>query len=716
METQAEVTVTDSGLEEAQQVIKPLTDLGNPDYYINRELSHLQFNIRVLEQALNEEYPLLERLRFLLIFSSNMDEFFEIRVAGLMEQIEFGREYIDLGGMKPTDVLNEISRLTHEQVEKQYQILNEQLLPALAKENIRFLRRSQLDEQQIAWVHHFFYQQIMPIVSPIGLDPAHPFPRLANKSLNFIVELDGQDAFGRETGMAVIPAPRSLPRVVKLPDEVCKGGDNYVFLSSIIHQHAEDLFPGMKVKGCYQFRITRNSDLSLEEEVDDLALALKGELQSRRYGEEVRLEIVDNCPKPLTDFLLKKFGLSENELYSVNGPVNLTRMMDVCNMPDRSDLQHRAFTPGFPKELLTKRGKLSDHVLEAVKKNDILLMHPFQSFTPVVDMLRQAAKDPDVLAIKQTLYRTGARSEIVNALVEAARNGKEVIVVVEIRARFDEEENLILAQRLQEAGAIVVYGVVSFKTHSKMMLIVRREGRKIQRYAHLGTGNYHAGNARLYTDYSLLSCDRDLTNDVHKLFQQLTGMGKALRVKKLFHAPFTLKKKLVDLINHEIAMAKEGKPAKIIIKCNSLTEPVVIRALYKASQAGVEVDMVVRGICCLRPGIPGLSENIRVRSVVGRLLEHTRVFYFENGGDFRVFGSSADWMVRNLDMRIETCFPIEDPKLALRVKKELEGYLRDNCRSWELLPDGSYERIKPRRGQRRHNAQDRLLEQLAANY
>ncbi len=713
MDTKTEVAVADSRVNETQPEIKPLTDLNNPDYYINRELSHLQFNMRVLDQALNDEYPLLERLRFLLIFSSNMDEFFEIRVAGLMEQIEFGREYIDLGGMQPQDVLKEVSRFTHEQVEKQYKIFNDQLLPALAKENIRFLRRQQLSEQQVAWVHHFFYQQIMPVVSPIGLDPAHPFPRLANKSLNFIVELDGQDAFGRETGMAVIPAPRSLPRIVRLPDEVCDGGDNYVFLSSIIHQHAEDLFPGMKVKGCYQFRLTRNSDLSLEEEVDDLASALKGELQSRRYGDAVRLEIVQNCPKPLTDFLLNQFGLTEDELYAVNGPVNLARMMDVCNMPGWADLQHSQFTPGFPKDLLTKRGKLSDHVLEAVKKNDILLLHPFQSFTPVVDMLRQAAKDPDVLAIKQTLYRTGARSEIVDALVEAARNGKEVIVVVEIRARFDEEENLILAQRLQEAGAIVVYGVVSFKTHAKMMLIVRREGRKIQRYAHLGTGNYHAGNARLYTDYSLLTCDRDLTNDVHKMFQQLTGMGKALRVKKLFHAPFTLKKKLVELINQEIAAAKEGLPARIIIKCNSLTEPVVIRALYKASQAGVEIDMIVRGICCLRPGIPGLSENIRVCSVVGRLLEHTRVFYFENAGDFKVFGSSADWMVRNLDMRVETCFPVEDPKLALRVKRELETYLRDNCRSWQLLPDGTYERNKPRRGQRRYNAQDKLLEQLA---
>ena len=551
----------------------------------------------------------------------------------------------------------------------------------------------------------------MPVVSPIGLDPAHPFPRLANKILNFIVELDGKDAFGRETGMAIIPAPRSLPRFVRLPQHVCPdGGDHFLFLSSIIHQHAEDLFPGMNVKGCYQFRLTRNSDLSLEDDdVEDLATALQGELLSRRYGDAVRLEVVDNCPRYLSDFLLNQFGLTEEERYEINGPVNLTRLFDVCDIENHTEKQFTPFTPGYPKGLPTK----SDRLLDTIAKGDVLLMHPFQSFTPVVDLLRQSAKDPQVLAIKQTLYRTGSRSQMVDALVEAARHGKEVTVVVEIRARFDEEENLKLARRLQEAGAIVVYGVVGYKTHSKLMLIVRREGRKVVRYAHLGTGNYHAKNARLYTDYSLLTCDPDLTSDVHKVFQQLTGMGKAMRVKKLLHAPFTLKKGLLERISHEAERAKNDEKAHIIIKVNSVTEPMMIKALYKASQAGVKIDMVVRGICCLRPGIEGLSENIRVFSIVGRFLEHTRVFYFYNGGEEQVLCASADLMIRNLDKRVETCFPVENPKLVIRIRKELESYLSDNTRSWTLKSDGTYDRKRPVRNQKERNAQQFLLENLS---
>ena len=708
------MTETASSTEQATADIPAppvISDLDNPEYYINRELSHLQFNIRVLEQALNEDYPLLERLRFLLIFSSNMDEFFEIRVSGLKQQIEFAREQVGLDGMQPAEVLKEISRLTHEHVARQYAILNDVMLPALANQGIRFIRRHQLTEKQASWVKNFFFQQVMPIISPIGLDPAHPFPRLANKILNFIVELEGKDAFGRETGMAIIPAPRSLPRIVQLPDHLCeKGGENYLFLSSIIHQHAEDLFPGMTIKGCYQFRITRNSDLSLDDEVDDLASALQGELLARRYGDAVRLEVADNCPRPLADFLLRQFALTENELYEVNGPVNLTRLMDVCNSPTHTDLQFRPFSPGFPKGL----PKNSDRLFDTIAQEDVLLLHPFQTFTPVVDLLRQAAKDPHVLAIKQTLYRTGANSEMVDALVEAARHGKEVTVVVEIRARFDEEDNLKLARRLQEAGAIVVYGVVGYKTHTKLMLIVRREGRRIVRYAHLGTGNYHAVNARLYTDYSLMTCDKDLTNDVHKVFQQLTGMGKAVRVKKLFHAPFTLKKNLIDLINREAENAREGRPARIILKANALTEANVIKALYKASQAGVKIDLVIRGICSLRPGIEGLSDNIRVRSIVGRFLEHTRVYFFQNDTEPKVFCSSADLMIRNLDHRVEACFPIENPKLATRVKKELDLYLTDNTGSWKLLSDGSYEQSRPVRNQKPRNAQQALLETLAS--
>lgn len=686
-------------------------DLNNPEYYINRELSHLQFNIRVLEQAINEDYPLLERLRYLLIFSSNIDEFFEIRVSCLKQQIEFAREQVGLDGIHPVEVLKEISRLTHEHVFRQYAIFNEIMLPALAEQGIRFIRRQRLTEKQISWVKTFFFQQVMPIISPIGLDPAHPFPRLANKILNFIVELEGKDAFGRETGMAIIPAPRSLSRIVCLPDNICEqGGENYLFLSSIIHLHAKDLFPGMTIKGCYQFRITRNSDLSIDDEVEDLASALLGELLARSYGDAVRLEVADHCPRHLSDFLLRQFALTEDELYEVSGPVNLTRLMDVCNSPNRSHLQFKPFTPGFPKGL----PKSIDRRFDAIRKEDILLLHPFQTFTPVVDLLRQAAKDPHVLAIKQTLYRTGANSEMVDALVDAARHGKEVTVVVEIRARFDEEENLKLARRLQEAGAIIVYGVVGYKTHTKLMLIVRREGRNIVRYAHLGTGNYHAANARRYTDYSLMTCDKDLTNDIHKVFQQLTGMGKVVRVKKLFHAPFTLKKSLIDLINWEAEHAREGRTAHIILKANALTEANIIKALYKASQAGVKIDLVIRGICSLRPGIEGLSDNIQVRSIVGRFLEHTRAYYFQNDTNPKVFCSSADLMIRNMDHRVEACFPIENPKLISRIKKELELYLTDNTSSWRLLSDGSYEQNRPTRNQKPRNAQRTLLEILAS--
>lgn len=687
-----------------------ISDLNNRKYYINRELSHLQFNIRVLEQALNEDYPLLERLRYLLIFSSNTDEFFEIRVSGLKQQIEFAREQVGLDGIRPTEVLKEISRLTHEHVARQYTIFNDIMLPALEEQGIHFIRRHRITEKQTLWVKNFFFQQVMPIISPIGLDPAHPFPRLANKILNFIVELEGKDAFGRETGMAIIPAPRSLPRIVCIPDNLCeKKGESYMFLSSIIHQHAEDLFPGMTIKGCYQFRITRNSDLSLDDEVDDLALALQGELLTRRYGDAVRLEVADHCPQHLADFLLRQFALTEDELYKVAGPVDLTRLMDVCSLPNHGDLQFKPFTPSLPKGL----PKNSARRFDAIQKEDVLLLHPFQTFTPVVDLLRQSAKDPQVLAIKQTLYRTEANSEIVDALVDAARHGKEVTVVVEIRARFDEEENLKLARRLQESGAIIVYGVVGYKTHTKLMLIVRREGRHIVRYAHLGTGNYHAVNARLYTDYSLITCDKDLTNDVHKIFQQLTGMGKVVRVKKLFHAPFTLKKNLIDLINREAEHAREGRMAGIILKANALTEVNVIKALYKASQAGVKIDLVIRGICSLRPGIEGLSDNIRVRSIVGRFLEHARVYFFQNDTEPKVFCSSADLMIRNLDHRVEACFPIENQKLAARVKKELGLYLTDNTGSWQLLSDGSYEKNRPIRNQKPRNAQQTLLETLA---
>ncbi|MEE9099638.1 MULTISPECIES: polyphosphate kinase 1 [Pseudomonas] len=706
--TEVVVAETTEATPPPPEVAVPAVNVDDSALYIHRELSQLQFNIRVLEQALDESYPLLERLKFLLIFSSNLDEFFEIRVAGLKKQITFAREQAGADGLLPHQALARISEQVHEQVARQYSILNDILLPELAKHDIRFIRRRYWTPKIKAWVRRFFRDEIAPIVTPIGLDPTHPFPLLVNKSLNFMVELEGLDAFGRDSGLAIIPAPRSLPRIIRLPEDVAGAGDNYVFLSSMIHAHADDLFHGMKVKGCYQFRLTRNADLSVDaEDVEDLARALRGELFSRRYGDAVRLEVVDTCPTHLSNYLLKQFGLAESELYKVSGPVNLTRLFSVTGLASHPELQYPPFTPAIPK-LLQKK----ENLFNVLGKLDVLLMHPFESFTPVIDLLRQAAKDPSVLAIKQTLYRSGANSEIVDALVEAARNGKEVTVVIELRARFDEESNLQLASRLQQAGAVVIYGVVGFKTHAKMMLILRREDGELRRYAHLGTGNYHAGNARLYTDYSLLTADVALCEDLHKLFNQLIGMGKTLRMKKLLHAPFTLKKNLLEMINREAAQAAEGKPAHIMAKVNSLTDSKVIRALYKASQAGVKIDLVVRGMCCLRPGVPGVSHNIQVRSIIGRFLEHSRIYYFLNGGDEKLFLSSADWMERNLDMRVETCFPVEGKKLVQRVKKELESYLADNTQAWVLQADGSYVRQSPSGNQNARNSQAILLERL----
>ncbi|MCG8517594.1 polyphosphate kinase 1 [Marinobacter sp. CA1] len=673
--------------------------------YFNRELSHLQFNYRVLQQALDPTHPLINRLIFCCIFSSNMDEFFEIRVAGLRQQIKYGRESTGPDGILPNQLLNEISQVAHQYITEQYDIINNVLIPEMEKENIHFVRRREWTPAQVEWVQRYFEEEILPVVNPIGLDPSHPFPRLVNKSLNFIVELDGKDAFGRETGMAIVPAPRSLPRLVRLPDEVCDGGDNLVFLSSMIHAHADQLFPGMEVKGCYQFRLTRNADLELEDDLEDLASALRGELLSRRFGDGVRLEVADNCPEELVQFLLREFGLTERDLYKVHGPVNLTRLMAVGGLVDRDDLTYPGFSPSVPKKI-----RNAEAMFDAIRQKPQLLLHPYESFTPVIDFLRQAAKDPQVLAIRQTLYRTGADSEIVEALMDAARRGKEVTAVIELRARFDEAENLELASRLQEAGVIVVYGVVGFKTHAKMILIVRREEGRLKRYVHLGTGNYHAGNARLYTDYSLLSCDDALGDDVNKLFQQLTGMGKALKIKKLFHAPFTLHKKLIELIDRE---AEYGENGHIIFKINALTEPEVMLALFRASQAGVRVDLIIRGICCLRPGVPGLSENIHVRSIIGRFLEHTRVYSFGNNGKPEIYCSSADGMVRNLINRVEVAFPVDDRDLAERLRSDLDAYLHDNCQSWELQPDGQYIQNHPAEGEERFASQLVLLERLA---
>ena len=697
---------SEQGVNEQGAVDLNSSDFNNPDYYLNRELSLLQFNLRVLEQAMDENHPLMERLNFLLIFSSNMDEFFEIRVAGLKNKLETHTGQPGPDGMLPDELLKAISAITHEAVDRQYRILNDVLLPALREEGVDFLRREDWTEAQIEWVKKYFREQIYPVLTLIALDPSHPFPRLVNKSLNFIVPLDGKDAFGRSTGLAIVPAPRSLPRLIRIPDEISEGGDdNFVFLSSMIHAHVSDLFPGMKATGCYQFRVTRNADMEVDEEVEDLASALKGQLLSRRYGDEVRLEVADNCPRHLMHYLLEQFELTEEDLYEVNGPVNLARMFTSVNRPR---LHYPPFTPKLAPAV-----KKNETIFDAIDQGDILLHHPYESFQPVINLLAEAARDPKVLAIKQTLYRTGTKSEILDHLETAARNGKEVTAIVELRARFDEESNIEGARRLQEAGAIVVYGVVGYKTHAKMLLVVRRDGDGIKRYVHLGTGNYHTKTTKLYTDYGLMTCEKSMGQDVHKIFQELTGMGKAARLKQLKHSPFTLHPSVIEWIEFETEQALAGKPARIIAKFNSLTEENIMQALYRASQAGVEIDLIVRGICCLKPGIPGLSENIRVRSIIGRFLEHTRIYHFHHGGDDLVYCSSADWMDRNLFNRVETCFPVNDPVLKAQILEQgLHIYLRDNTRAWELQSDGRYQRAQPQEGEASFIAQQSLLDTL----
>ncbi|GJM04558.1 MAG: polyphosphate kinase [marine bacterium B5-7] len=678
-----------------------------PEFYINRELSLLEFNRRVFEQAKDENNPLLERLRFLCIASTNLDEFFEIRVSGLNQQVKYGSVQTGEDNLTPAETLKKISEIAHELVEEQYKILNEVLIPELSREKIRILRRAQWKPKLSRWVKRYFNRELIPILSPIGLDPSHPFPRVLNKNLYFIVTLEGKDAFGRESGYAIVQAPRSLPRVIEVPKEYSTRTHDFILLSSVLHDHVGELFPGMRVKGCYQFRVTRNSDLFVDdEEIDDLLRALEGELPSRRYNDAVRLEVADNCPTDIMNFLLDQFKLTEDALYKVNGPVNLNRLLQLHDLVDRPDLVYPGFTPDIPPRLLK-----ATNIFETLHNGDILLLHPFQSFAPVVDFLRQAANDPAVLSIKQTLYRTGSDSAIVKALKDAARAGKEVTVVIELRARFDEEANIELASDLQEAGAHVVYGVVGYKTHAKMIMVVRREGRSLRRYVHLGTGNYHTRTARLYTDYGLLTADQAVGEDVNKLFHQMTGLGRATKLKKILQSPFTLHKAILDYINHEINNAKAGKEARVIAKMNALVDPEIIRALYEASMAGVKVDLIIRGICCLRPGVKGVSENIQVRSIIGRFLEHTRIYYFHNDGDPNLYCASADWMPRNLFHRVEACFPIEEKRPRDQVIKfGLLNYLADNTQAWILQSDGSYRHAKSGNAKPR-SAQQVLLEQ-----
>ena len=681
-----------------------------PDHYINRELSALEFNRRVMQQAADSNVPLLERLKFLCIVSTNLDEFFEIRVSGLKQRAEAGSVPTGPDMLTPQQLIREIAQIARGMVTQQCRLLNEELIPAMAREGIRFIRRDNWTDVQRDWLKRYFQKQVEPTLSPISLDPARPFPRILNKSLNFIVGLEGIHAFGRPCRRAIVQAPRSLPRLIRLPQHLAGPNNNdFVFLSSVIHAFVDTLFVGMEITGCFQFRVTRNSDLYVdEEEMENLMRALEGQLASSRYGAAVRLEVAYRCPDELTRYLLDVFGLDQNDMYQVDGPVNLDRLMTVYSECERNDLKFPPFTSGTQKCL-----RNNPDIFSLLRKQDVLLHHPFESFGTVLELVQAAAKDPEVVAIKMTLYRTIPDSRIVDYLVEGASAGKEVTVLVELRARFDEATNISLANRLQEAGAHVVYGIVGFKTHCKLTLIVRQEEGKLTRYVHLGTGNYHPETTRMYTDYGLLTTNKGISYDVHQVFLQLTSMMQTPPLNRLLQAPFQLHESLLAMIDREAANASAGGNGHIVAKLNALVEPEIIRALYKASSAGVLVDLIVRGICCLRPGVPGISDNIRVRSIVGRFLEHSRVYYFYANGDEEVFCSSADWMDRNVFRRVEIAYPILDSESKARLIGDLDLYLSDNTNAWQLMPDGSYRRLSPTAGERLLSAHDSLLERLA---
>lgn len=678
--------------------------LKSPSLYNNRELSVLEFNQRVLALARDKKIPLLERLRYLCICSNNLDEFFEIRVAGLQQQKQSGVGGTGPDSLSPAEQLELIAAKTNRIVKQQYKVLNNELFPALKKRGISFPAPQRWSKKINAWARRFFDNELLPVLSPLGLDPAHPFPQLTNKSLNFIVELTGVDAFGRATTMAVVRAPRSLPRIIPVPPDLCGNKKWFVLLSTMIQCNMARLFPGLQTQEAYQFRVTRNSDLFLaDDDVADLRLALQDELNSRDYGQAVRLEVGSDCPPAIVQYLLQKFDLSQADLYRCNGPVNLNRLQKLPDMIYSAELK-------FP-ELVTKPTALDTtkgNAFSEIRKRDVLLHYPYDSSDAIVALLKRAAHDKKVLAIKQTFYRTGAESAYAEALIEAAQNGKDVTVIIELRARFDEEANIALAARMQRAGVQVVYGVVGYKTHAKMILIVRREKGKLARYAHIGTGNYHAGTSRLYTDVSVVTYNKIVTADVQRVFNQLSGLGKAANLNKLLHAPFTMHQKTVQLIDEQTQRANDGKPAVIKARMNSLTEPMIIRALYRASIAGVSVKLLVRGICALKPGIAGVSDNIEVFSVVGRFLEHSRVYAFGPSSEEEVYLSSADWMPRNMFHRVEIAVPVIDSKLRQRVVREtLNYYIADNQFSWKLQSDGSYKRRKP--GGDLFSAQEALL-------
>ena len=691
--------------------------------FFDRELSLLAFNERILALAQDEAVPLLERLKYLCICSSNLDEFFEVRVAGIKQQADSGVTGNDAFSLPSDIALEKIHEQAHKLVAEQYRCLNEQLLPKLSAEGIEFITRKKLDllEDQhnlkiSEWAEAFFDNEVMPILSPIKLQSGSPFPLTINKGLCVILQLQENKKDKKVPNIAITPLPRVLPRILRIPNELIDEEKfdidhdyRFIYLSTIIYRFAHKLFPNTKLKGCYPFRITRNSDLFVDPEaVDDLLQALAGELPSRRYGEAVRLEVSEESPDKINQFLLERFSLSKAFLYRSQGPVNLNRLIQLPNMINRSDLKFSKFKPKFPINLQENKS-----LFELLKKQDIFLHHPFESFLPVIDLLAQSAKDPDVLVIKQTLYRTGKDSIILDHLMDAARAGKEVIVVIELMARFDEETNITTATKLQQAGVHVVFGKVGRKTHAKMLMIVRRERDGIKRYCHLGTGNYHQSNTGIYTDYGLMTSNERVTSDVHKIFMQLTTFGENSELDVLVQSPNGIREMLLERIECEINNANNNQEAKIVAKMNGLISPIIIDALYKASRAGVQIDLIVRGVCCLKPQIPNISENIRVHSIVGRFLEHDRVFWFHDNGQDHVYISSADWMPRNLTQRIEQAVLIQQKNHKKRLIKNLELYLSDNENRWILDANGQYHRVKRDNGEQIISAQAILLDELS---
>lgn len=686
-----------------------LTELPRSLIFLDRETSQIAFNRRVLAQAEDRSIPLLERLRYLCIVGSNLDEFFEVRVASLLAQNTIDGELTQHAGF--VAMMERISNECHQLMERQYAVLNQEILPQLARKHIHLLRHTDRNDAQRAWVKAYFDREVRPLLTPIGLDPAHPFPQVVNKSLNFIVSLAGKDVFGRGNAIAIVKAPRVLPRVIKLPDELSDRGISFCLLSSVIHAHIGDLFNGREVLSYSQFRVTRDSDLWVDEDdVKNLRQALQGELQSRQFGAAVRLEVAKGCSEELSQFLLEQFSLTPDRLYRVDGPVNMVRLSELIEHIHQTNLRFPPFTAKEnPKYAHTD-------IFTLLNKQDVLLHHPFQPFQTVIDFIRSASTDPNVLAIKQTIYRTGMNSDLMESLITAARQGKEVTVIVELMARFDEEANINWADRLQRAGAQVVYGVVGLKTHAKLALVIRREeGGVLRHYAHLGTGNYHPSTTKFYTDFGLLTAHPQLAAEVNEIFIHLTGLTKPKKLDHLWLAPFALQPHIIRAIRNEAKIAKSGKPARIIAKMNALLDESVIRALYAASADGVKIDLIIRGACALRPGVPGLSENIRVRSIIGRFLEHSRIYYFRNDLQHDIYLASADWMSRNLFRRIEVAFPILEKSLKKRIMNEgLEPYLKDNMNAWTLDSDGHYQRKKLRAKQVPFSAQQHLMGQLGS--